>query len=420
MRSAIASIATLLAFSALPRHAEANVMFATAFTILASSTLRISLKGGGIESSDCATCAKVGSTCVPGFGNYCVGECACREQHGGFYCEDCPAPAPTPPVVRYHCIDNTCVPASSGLSNKTCQSVCGHAAATPPCDPSAARKDCAQAVGGSEASCMAVGCCWAPLSPNPNNEPWCFLRQNGPNNVTLKADPAVVSPAGGASTEVMSAAAIVDYAVKNPDLSTLAPPPPPPAPAPSLWFRGFNQIKESGQEGFVRCGEVDAASRMPDAIFDPILENEQALRAFEDITLALYGVYNDDGQTKDFGLELGRCADKNYTVRPERADNVKWAPDELMSGICAKQCNCNFCLRPAPWCKAPQLPSCVDEPDDPKAGKWCSLCGPKYNKPITVNLFACGNPDETTCPGPDAQTPVADWARVVKDLLASL
>ena len=223
----------------------------------------------------------------------------------------------------------------------------------------------------------------------------------------------------GANTTV-TGDTIVDYAVKNPDLSTLAPPPPPPAPAPSLWFRGFNQIKESGQEGFVRCGEVDAASRMPDAIFDPILENEQALRAFEDITLALYGVYNDDGQTKDFGLELGRCADKNYTVRPERADNVKWAPDELMSGICAKQCNCNFCLRPAPWCKAPQLPSCVDEPDDPKAGKWCSLCGPKYNKPITVNLFACGNPDETTCPGPDAQTPVADWARVVKDLLASL
>ena len=189
------------------------------------------------------------------------------------------------------------------------------------------------------------------------------------------------------------------------------PAPPPPPPAPSLWFRGFTQPL------LVRCGEVDAGPRMPAAIFDQSkLKNEQALRAYEDITLALYGVYNVIGQKGDLGLELGRCADKNFTRSVGQAKNVNWAPVELMSGICKKQCNCNFCPVPGP-CKAPQ---CVDEPDDPKAEKWCSLCGPKYNKPITVNLFNCGNKDETTCPGPDAQTPVADWARVVKDLLAIL
>jgi hypothetical protein len=86
---------------------------------------------------DCSTCVKIpnpggGGSCVPGFGNYCIGECACRAQHGGYYCKDCPAPAPTPPAVHYHCISNKCVPTTqtSGLSNKTCQSVCGHAAAT--------------------------------------------------------------------------------------------------------------------------------------------------------------------------------------------------------------------------------------------------------------------------------------------------
>lgn len=38
-----------------------------------------------------------------------------------------------------------------------------------------------------------------------------------------------------------------------------------------------------------------------------------------------------------------------------------------------KQCDCTF-------------PACKDTPDSPLAGKWCSLCGPKYNDYITIGL----------------------------------
>ena len=37
--------------------------------------------------------------------------------------------------------------------------------------------------------------------------------------------------------------------------------------------------------------------------------------------------------------------------------------------------------------KTVPLPQCSDHPDDPKAGKFCSLCGPKFNKPIGVQCF---------------------------------
>jgi len=190
----------------------------------------------------------------------------------------------------------------------------------------------------------------------------------------------------------------------------------PVAPSNHLWFRGFT----GGGFNIWQCGEVDAGPRMPDAIFDG--SNRAALQAYEDITLALFSTYplgsKADG---DVNLELGRCADKNYTsVRA--SSGVNWAPDQLMDGICAKQCSCDFCRNEPsqgfPQCPPSQLPKCADQPDDPAAQKWCSLCGPKYNKEIEIKLFGCGNRDITSCPHPDARTPVADWARVVKDLLA--
>ena len=41
------------------------------------------------------------------------------------------------------------------------------------------------------------------------------------------------------------------------------------------------------------------------------------------------------------------------------------------------------------WCisKVADKPYCKDAPDDPKAGKWCSLCGPKYNSYIKIQLY---------------------------------
>ena len=49
-------------------------------------------------------------------------------------------------------------------------------------------------------------------------------------------------------------------------------------------------------------------------------------------------------------------------------------------GVC-RQCGCTY-------------PSCRDQPDDPAAGKFCSLCGPKYNDYIVINLWNKPNPTE--------------------------
>ena len=79
------------------------------------------------------------------------------------------------------------------------------------------------------------------------------------------------------------------------------------------------------------------------------------------------------------------------------AVNVDWAPELLMDAICQKQCLCNYDGKN----RTTPLPKCPDVPDDPKAGKWCSLCGPKYNAPIQIDLFRCKDRfNATNCPGP--------------------
>jgi len=171
-----------------------------------------------------------------------------------------------------------------------------------------------------------------------------------------------------------------------------------PADGNHLWFRGFTL---SDPFGLYQCGEVDAGPRMPDALFEPA--NAVALKAFTDATIALFTFCNTTtwggkrthGCAKTPFLELGRCADKNYTlVGYEAFETVKWAPAQLMDGVCKKQCMCNFSGN-----KTVSLPKCQDQPDDPKAGKFCSLCGPKFNEPIEIDMFECG--DQLTCPGPN-------------------
>jgi uncharacterized surface protein with fasciclin (FAS1) repeats len=195
---------------------------------------------------------------------------------------------------------------------------------------------------------------------------------------------------------------------------------PTPAPGPAgnhLWFAGFT----NQGYGNIRCGEVDAGPRMPDAIFKP--SNAAALKAYEDITLALYGDYTY-GSKQDLDLKLGRCADTGYTRKDTYPRKVDWAPIQLMDGICADKCRCNFCLNntleyPVRKCdETSPLPLCKDAPDDPRAAKWCSLCGPKFNAPISVNLFYCATGQN--CPAPKANKPAADMAQVLKDLLALL
>jgi len=194
----------------------------------------------------------------------------------------------------------------------------------------------------------------------------------------------------------------------------------PPSPSPSgnnhLWFRGFT----GGSFDVYQCGEVDAGSRMPAKIFDP--SNANALQAYKDITIALFGVFGIFGENSITKLELGRCVDKNYTRltcgtdKPYPCQKVDWAPEQLMDGICEQNCLCNY----KNLNKTSSLPECKDVPDDPKAGKWCSLCGPKVNKPFEVLTYSCASRGfgPGHCPPPDPATPVKDWVQVLKDLLA--
>ena len=44
-------------------------------------------------------------------------------------------------------------------------------------------------------------------------------------------------------------------------------------------------------------------------------------------------------------------------------------------------CGCNY-------------PACPDQPDDPAAGKFCSMCGQKYNDYIVIYLWNLPNPGD--------------------------
>ena len=162
----------------------------------------------------------------------------------------------------------------------------------------------------------------------------------------------------------------------------------PSPPTNHLWFRGWT----GGEIGGYRCGEVDAGPRMPNSLFDA--ENKEALDKYINITLELFQLYIGYLRRGPL-MELGRCGhgENNYTT-PTKGDypgggkdydTVDWAPVPLMKGICKEKCNCDF-----NYTKTGRIENnCPDVPDDPKAEKWCSLCGPKFNAPIDIYLFLC-------------------------------
>jgi len=153
-----------------------------------------------------------------------------------------------------------------------------------------------------------------------------------------------------------------------------------------LWFwylnkPGSNKDCDPSKVPSCQCGEVDAAavtptsgapvatSRVPAALFKPW--NAWKLKAYADLTVQLYSVAGAN-------LELGRCAEIGYTRKNSQTPGV-WAPTSMMTEICQQQCDCTY-------------PSCPDVPDEPLKGKWCSLCGPKYNANFYVQLYAVGSP----------------------------
>ena len=118
-----------------------------------------------------------------------------------------------------------------------------------------------------------------------------------------------------------------------------------------------------------RCGEVDAAKRMPASIW----KDQNAVNSYVAATLEWYTV-------NGFKLTQSPCD------RADRKQNgssfTPWTMPNLMKNMCDAQCDCVY-------------PACPDVPDDPQNHRYCSLCGPLagFNRPIEVQFWVCGGPN---------------------------
>merc|ERR1711865_986475 len=143
--------------------------------------------------------------------------------------------------------------------------------------------------------------------------------------------------------------------------------PPGPAPGPAGCTQKscpFSYINPSNvNEG--RCGEVDAAPRMPADIFkDP--------RKVGEYVLATTKWYHIDGVK----LVQAAC---NPKWNKGGSQSVSWTDPTLMKYTCGTGCDCNY-------------PACPDAPDVPRNEQYCSLCGPKFNKDIEVKFWVLDSP----------------------------
>ena len=163
------------------------------------------------------------------------------------------------------------------------------------------------------------------------------------------------------------------------------PGPPPPGPGPTgctkagcvfsfTWEKGaFNRPARFGG----RCGEVDAAPRMPDDIWD----DPKAVAAYVEATKSAYF----DNKFRVPTIYQKPCEHNRAWVQ-NGTQQIEWLGDKEdgFGAFCAKRCRCTI-----PGASGKKhgagLPPCTDAPDSPP--KYCSLCGPKLNAPIEVYFY---------------------------------
>lgn len=127
-----------------------------------------------------------------------------------------------------------------------------------------------------------------------------------------------------------------------------------------------------------RCGDVDAALPwlMPKELFEP--EHKLQLLLYVQVTVKLYDI---PGGPQPGELKLGQCKDHGYPIDGHAIRGALWTPMDLQGPTCRVLCRCQWWdrhqLPNQGYGPAAGLPNCTDVPDDPKAGKFCSLCGPK-------------------------------------------
>lgn len=142
-------------------------------------------------------------------------------------------------------------------------------------------------------------------------------------------------------------------------------------PKPSGEFSGctkdsciFKVTTKPSNFDFGCCGEVDAAPRMPPSIFNDTVALAEYVRLTE--------------QLSGFSVLHSRLVNQKCTVVPSYVRNGTKTYDwfEGFKPWCEARCGCGGLFHP-----------CKDVPDEPAKHKYCSLCGPKYNAPIEVQLY---------------------------------
>ena len=138
-------------------------------------------------------------------------------------------------------------------------------------------------------------------------------------------------------------------------------------PKDHLWFHLIND-----KDG--RCGEVDAATRMPASLFGP--QYKTYLQVFTAVTVKILQI---DG----YKLATGRCA-APYTYKGGQIPS-QWIfgdvpgqglPETLIV-VCEKCCPGEVLTYPCSH----------DLPDKPGDGQFCSLCGPTMNEFVDIQLY---------------------------------
>lgn len=227
------------------------------------------------------------------------------------------------------------------------------------CSPSTACPDCVQ-------NTVTIGLCYPPESP----EPTC----DGPAGTPCPPG-ARSSCTDGYGTYVSCGPPPPGAPPSPPPGTPPRPPAPTPAPDPDahLWFRLVQPVRFGSPEN--RCGEVDAAPRMPAGLFER--RNRAALALYTQVTLSGFDIP---------GLEAGRCIDIGYGVLTGSGTAV-WDPSGIMNDICATKCDCSY----KSTFERPNVGGCDNIPDDPSSGTWCSLCGDNtYNSPATIDFYREG------------------------------
>jgi len=151
-----------------------------------------------------------------------------------------------------------------------------------------------------------------------------------------------------------------------------------------------------------RCGQVDAAPRMPNDIW----KDPHAVELYVNFTIKLWSLHVTPPILNfAFPLRQLACSDHtetykptptnphgphgNHTVTvgpyphgPHGSQQINWSSNTLMKMTCDVFCDCTY-------------PNCPDVPDKPGAHRYCSLCGPKFNAPINVSYYFSVTPPAT-------------------------